>query len=41
MARSSQVRSIERRDGVSMVDVVIDDMANGNPAYPMAQRWRF
>jgi hypothetical protein len=41
MARSSQVRSIERRDGVSMVDVVIDDMTIGNPVYPMAQRWRF
>src|ERR1700761_8914110 len=41
MARSSQVRSTERRAGVSMVDVVIDDMAIGNPASPMAQRWRF
>src|ERR1700744_4230512 len=41
MARSSQVRSTERRAGVSMVDVVIDHMAIGNPASPMAQRWRF
>src|ERR1700743_427109 len=41
MARSSQVRSIERSEGVSMVDVVIDDMAIGNPASQMAQRWRF
>ena len=24
-----------------MVDVVIDDMAIGNPASQMAQRWRF
>src|ERR1700744_2174440 len=41
MARSSQVRSTERRVGVSMVDVVIDDMAIGNPASQMAQRRRF
>jgi hypothetical protein len=41
MARSSQVRAIERRDGVSMVDVVMDDMAIGNPASQMAQLWRF
>jgi hypothetical protein len=29
MARSSQVRSSERRAGVSRADVVIDDMAIG------------
>jgi hypothetical protein len=27
MARSSLVRSTERREGMTMVDVVIDDMA--------------
>jgi hypothetical protein len=32
MARSSQVRSTERRQGVSMAEVVMDDMAIGNPA---------
>ena len=32
MARSSQVRSTERRAGVSMAEVVMDDMAIGNPA---------
>src|SRR6266852_9766196 len=31
MARSSQVRSTERREGVSMAEVVMDDMAIGNP----------
>jgi hypothetical protein len=31
MARSSQVRSAERREGVSMAEVVMDDMAIGNP----------
>jgi hypothetical protein len=36
MARSSQVRSIERRAGVSMAEVVMDDMAIGNPASLMA-----
>jgi len=41
MARSSQVRSTERRAGVSMAEVVIDDMAIGNPVSPMAQLWRF
>src|ERR1700749_2294015 len=40
-ARSAQGCSTERLSGVSMVDVVIDDMAIGNPASPMAQRWRF
>ena len=35
------VRSTERREGVSMVEVVMDDMAIGNPASPVAQRWRF
>src|ERR1700749_2170474 len=40
-ARSSQVCSTERRAGVSKVAVVIEDMAIGNPAYPVAQRWRF
>src|SRR2546430_5670330 len=34
MARSSQVRSIERRLGVSMAEVVMDDMAIGNPVSP-------
>jgi hypothetical protein len=38
--RSSQVCSTERRVGVSMVDVVIEDMAIGNPAFLVAQRWR-
>src|SRR6476620_412879 len=33
MARSSQTRSIERRDGVSIAELVTDDMAMGNPAY--------
>src|SRR5262245_3414402 len=33
-ARSSQVRSTERRVGVSMAEVVMDDMAIVNPAYP-------
>src|SRR3979490_958478 len=32
MAKSSQVLSIERREGVSMAEVVMDDMAIGNPA---------
>jgi hypothetical protein len=32
MARSSQVRSTERRAGVSMAEVVMADMAIGNPA---------
>src|ERR1700676_1881522 len=40
-ARSSQVRSTERRQGVSMAEVVMDDMAIGNPVSPTAQRWRF
>src|SRR6476620_3949471 len=34
MARSSQVRSTERRLGVSMAEVVMDDMAIGNPVSP-------
>jgi hypothetical protein len=34
MARSSQVRSTERLEGVSMAEVVMDDMAIGNPAVP-------
>jgi hypothetical protein len=37
MARSSQVRSTERRAGVSRAEVVMDDMAIGNPVSPMAQ----
>jgi len=41
MARSSQVRSIDRRAGVSMAEVVMDDMTIGNPASPVAQLWRF
>src|SRR5436309_541803 len=41
MARSSQVRSTERRLGVSMAEVVMDDMAIGNPVSHAAQRWRF
>jgi hypothetical protein len=41
MARSSQVCSTERRAGVSMAEVVMDDMAIGNPASLLAQRWRF
>jgi hypothetical protein len=32
MAKSSQVLSIERREGVSMAEVAMDDMAIGNPA---------
>jgi hypothetical protein len=32
MAKSSQVLPIERREGVSMAEVVMDDMAIGNPA---------
>src|SRR3982074_3977209 len=40
MAKSSQVLSIERREGVSMAEVVMDDMAIGNPASLMAQLWR-
>jgi hypothetical protein len=31
MARSSQVRSAERWVGVSVTEVVMDDMAIGNP----------
>src|SRR6516165_6988886 len=34
MARSSQVRSIERRAGVSIAEVVMDDMAIGDPVSP-------
>src|SRR5438552_10088520 len=34
MARSSQVRSTERRLGVSMAEVVMDNMAIGNPVSP-------
>src|SRR5881392_2804645 len=34
MARSSQVRSTERRLGASMAEVVMDDMAIGNPVSP-------
>src|SRR5260370_41523044 len=41
MARSSQVRSTERREGVSMAEVVIDDMAIGNPVSPLALHRRF
>src|ERR1035438_7142036 len=41
MARSSQVRSTERRAGVSMAEVVMDDMAIGNPVSPVALLWRF
>jgi hypothetical protein len=37
MARSSQVRANERRTGVSMAEVVMDDMAIGNPVSPVAQ----
>lgn len=37
MARSSQVFAIERREGVSMTDVVIEDMAIGDPASLVAQ----
>src|SRR5690348_16445261 len=33
-ARSSHDRSTERRAGVSMAEVVMDDMAMVNPAYP-------
>src|SRR5437016_3182688 len=33
-ARSSHVRSTERRAGVSMAEVVMDDMAIVNPASP-------
>jgi hypothetical protein len=41
MARSSQVRSAERREGVSMAEVVMDDMAIGNPVSPLAQLGAF
>src|SRR5664280_3910177 len=41
MASSSQVRSTERREGVSMAEAVMDDMAIGNPASLLAQFWRF
>lgn len=37
IASSSQVRATERRDGRSMAEVVIDDMAIGNPVSSMAQ----
>src|ERR1700694_764686 len=37
MARSSQIRSIERREGISIAELVIADMAMGNPAYLLAQ----
>src|ERR1700704_2554148 len=37
IARSSQIRSTERREGRSMAEVVMDDMAIGNPVSPMAQ----
>src|SRR5271169_3725642 len=37
IATSSQVRSTERRDGVSIAEVVIDDMAIGNPVSPAAR----
>jgi len=30
------VRSTERRVGVSMAEVVMDDMANGDPVFPSA-----
>jgi hypothetical protein len=41
-ARSSQVRSSERRAGVSMAEVVMEDMAIGNPASLWPKRvWRF
>jgi len=36
-ARSSHVRSIERRVGVSMAEVVMDDMADGDPVFLSAQ----
>jgi hypothetical protein len=41
MAMSSQVRSTERLVGVSMIELVMDDMAIGNPASLVAQLWRF
>src|SRR3977135_4749301 len=41
MARSSHVRSTDRRAGVSMAEVVMEYMAIGNPASLMAQLWRF
>ena len=41
IARSSLVRSTERRKGVTMVDVVIADMAMVTRRSPVAQRWRF
>src|ERR1700722_13899604 len=41
MARSSQVLSTERPKGVSMAEVVMDDMAIGNPASLLAHLWRF
>ncbi len=34
MARSSQVFSTERREGVSMTDVVMEDIAIGDPVVP-------
>ena len=37
IARSSQVRATERCDGVSIAEVVIDDMAIGNPVSSAAQ----
>ena len=39
-ARSSQVRSTDRRAGVSMAEVVMDDMAIGDPASLLPQLWR-
>src|SRR5665213_1399034 len=37
MERSSQTLSTERREGVSTAELVMDDMANGNPACLSAQ----